>query len=286
LQPLTVCGFGTIFIESIGMQFNEGFIDSLYYNVLDMTPEWVEHPQTIVFHHGVGANTEIWAEWLPVLGLNYRIARFDMRGFGQSTAKPAGDLSFDILKKDISLIADTLGVQRFHLVGESIGGTAALAYALQHPERLHSLTLTNTAFRGGVIQNVVEWDTLLKEQGGAAWSKRLMPRRFHDDAKMSPAKRAWYEKQQGDHPIESIIVARDILVGADLGLRLHEVDLPVLLLHADGSPFIAVDQMAEMHGKLPQSEFHVFNHARHGLPFSHAKECAQVMLEFLERQSF
>jgi len=267
------------------MQFEEGFIDSLYYNVLDMTPEWVEQPETIIFHHGVGANTEIWAEWLAVLGLNYRIARFDMRGFGRSTAKPAGDLTFGQLIKDISLIGDTVGVERFHLVGESIGGTAALAYSLQHPDRLHSLTLTNTAFRGGVIQNVVEWDTLLKEQGGAAWSKRLMPRRFHDDAKMSPAKRAWYEKQQGAHPIESIIVARDILVGADLGPKLGEVKMPVLLLHADGSPFIAVDQMAEMHSKLPQSEFHVFNHARHGLPFSHAKECAQVMLEWLERRA-
>ena len=79
-------------------------------------------------------------------------------------------------------------------------------------------------------------------------------------------------------------MARDILVGADLGPRLGEVKTPVLLLHADGSPFIAVDQMAEMHSKLPNSEFHVFNHARHGLPFSHAKECAQVMLEFLKRQ--
>ena len=39
------------------MQFKEGFIDSLYYNVLDMTPEWVEQPETIIFHHGVGANT-------------------------------------------------------------------------------------------------------------------------------------------------------------------------------------------------------------------------------------
>lgn len=267
------------------MKFEEGFVDSLYYNVLDMTPAWVEAPETIVFHHGVGANTEIWAEWLPVLGLNYRIARFDMRGFGQSTGKPVGDLTFDTLSKDIALIADTIGVQQFHLVGESIGGTAALAYALKQPERLHSLTLTNTAFRGGVIQNLVEWDSLLKEQGPAAWSKRLMPRRFHDDAKMSPAKRAWYEKQQGSHPIESIIVARDILVGADLGGRLTEVKTPVLLLHADGSPFIAVEQMAEMHSKLPKSEFHVFNHARHGLPFSHARECAQVMLEFLERQS-
>jgi pimeloyl-ACP methyl ester carboxylesterase len=265
------------------MEFKEGFVDSLYYKVLDITPEWVENPETILFHHGVGANTEIWAEWIPVLGLNYRIVRFDMRGFGRSTTKPVGNLSFDTLIQDISTVANEVSCAQFHLVGESIGGTAALAYALQHPKTLHSLTLTNTAFRGGVIQNVVEWEQLLKEQGTAAWSKRLMPRRFHDDAKMSAAKRAWYELQQANHPVDSIIVARDILVGADLGPRLSELTLPVLLMHADGSPFIAVDQMAEMHSRLRNSEFHVFNHARHGLPFSHAQECAQVMFEFLTR---
>jgi len=266
------------------MEFKEGFVDSLYYNMLDMTPQWVENPETILFHHGVGANTEIWAEWLPVLGLTYRIARFDMRGFGQSTTKPVGNLTFDTLIKDISQIADELDLTRFHLLGESIGGTAALAYALHYPERLHTLTLTNTAFRGGVIQNVVEWDTLLRQQGPMAWSKRLMPRRFHDNANMTEEKRTWYEKQQGSHPIDSIIVARDILVNADLGPQLQDVVMPVLLMHADDSPFIAVDQMAEMHSKLPKSEFKVFNHARHGLPFSHATECAQAMLDFLKRQ--
>ena len=267
------------------MEFKEGLVDSLYYNVLDMTPPWIEHPQTILFHHGVGANADIWAEWLAVLGLTYRIARFDMRGFGRSATQPIGELSFERLIGDITSIAETLGCQQFHLVGESIGGTASLAYALRFPERLYSLTLTNTAFRGGVIQNVVEWETLLREQGPQAWSSRLMPRRFHDDARMSAAKRAWYEKQQGSHPVESIIVARDILVGADFGPRLSEVKLPVLLLHADGSPFISVEQMAEMHSKLTDSEFHVFNHARHGLPFSHATECAKILHEFLERRA-
>ena len=75
-----------------------------------------------------------------MLGLNYRIARFDMRGFGQSAAKPAGDLTFEQLMKDISLIADIVDSQRFHLVGESIGGTAALAYSSR--TRLWHTTLT------------------------------------------------------------------------------------------------------------------------------------------------
>ena len=264
------------------MDFKEGTIDGLYYNMLDITPPWIEQPETILFHHGVGANTEIWAEWIPVLGMNYRIARFDMRGFGRSISQSKPELTFETLTRDMNLVTEALDLKRFHLIGESIGGTQGLVYALQHPERLHTLTLTNTAFRGGVIQNVGDWDALLREQGPAAWSKSLMSRRFHDDAEMSPAKRAWYQAQQGSHPIDSIIEARDILVDCDLGTRLGEITLPVLLMHADASPFISVDQMAEMHAKLSHSDFHVFNHARHGLPFSHATACAHVMLKFLQ----
>ena len=62
---------------------------------------------------------------VPVFGLNDQIARFDMCGFGRYIDKPAGDLTFDRLIKDIPLIADVVSVERFHSVGELIGGTAA-----------------------------------------------------------------------------------------------------------------------------------------------------------------
>jgi len=265
------------------MYIKEGSVNGLYYNILDITPEWVEKPETIMFHHGVGANTEIWAEWIPVLGMRYRIARFDMRGFGKSAGLKSSSLSFETMALDVNVIAKELGLERFHLVGESIGGTLALFYALTYPERLQTLTLSNTAFRGGVIQNVESWNSLLREQGCAAWSKNMMEKRFYDDALMSVEKRNWFELQQSTHPIDSIIDARDILVDCDLGPRLGEIELPVLLMHADASPFIAVEQMAEMHSKLAHSDFHVFNHAKHGLPFSHATECANTLLQFLER---
>jgi pimeloyl-ACP methyl ester carboxylesterase len=242
-----------------------------------------KNSNTILFHHGVGANTEMWAEWIPFLGMQYRIARFDMRGFGRSASCSSKELTFEKMTHDVNLIAQELDLDRFHLVGESIGGTLALFYALTYPKRLQTLTLSNTAFRGGVIQNVESWNTLLREQGPAAWSKNMMEKRFYDDAAMSSAKRNWFEQQQSNHPIDSIIDARDILVGFDLGPRLGEIELPVLLMHADASPFISVDQMSEMHSKLAHSDFHVFNHAKHGLPFSHATECANTLLNFLTR---
>ena len=39
---------------------------TLFYDVCDLTPPWSSAPQTIIFHHGIAANTAIWANWVPL----------------------------------------------------------------------------------------------------------------------------------------------------------------------------------------------------------------------------
>ena len=68
------------------MQFKESVVDGLYVNFIDMTLPHHAGAETLVFHHGVGANNELWSQWLTVLAPHYKIARFDMRGFGRSAA--------------------------------------------------------------------------------------------------------------------------------------------------------------------------------------------------------
>jgi len=57
---------------------------SLHFEVIDATAPWAGEAPLIVFHHGIGATAEVWAEWLPALLDRYRVARFDMLGFGRS----------------------------------------------------------------------------------------------------------------------------------------------------------------------------------------------------------
>ena len=52
---------------------------ALFYDLCDVVLAWIENPQTIVFHHGIAANTHIWAEWLPVLATRYRLVRDQYR---------------------------------------------------------------------------------------------------------------------------------------------------------------------------------------------------------------
>jgi pimeloyl-ACP methyl ester carboxylesterase len=238
--------------------------------------------ETVLFHHGIGCDGRVWEGWLPSLTDRYHVVRFDMRGFGRSADAAKGfDWNVANLVKDIFAVADEVQAQRFHIVGESMGGTLAMAAALEHPQRVATVTVSNGAHLGSSIQNLEHWQKVFDEKGAAGWSAMMMRDRFFDDG-LTREQWAWYEANQASHPPASVMAAIKTLVGADITPYLGALHQPVLLLHGDSSPFIPVKVMAELERLLPDARFHVFPHAKHGLPFSHAKECAAILRAFLD----
>lgn len=255
---------------------------TLHYDIVDLATPWQPPRLPILFHHGIGASAGIWAGWRPALADAHRLVTFDMRGYGRSTVPAADfDWSLDLLVDDLFAVADAAGLKRFHLVGESIGGTVALAAALARPARIATLTVSNGAHLGASIQRVEAWRRQLDEGGSKAWSDAFLKDRFHDDA-LSAERRAWFASEQEKWPRDSILNALGVLIGTDLTSRLAHIRCPTLLLHPDGSPFIPVSVMAELYNGLPDGELNVFGRSRHGLPFSHAAQCAQALRTFLD----
>lgn len=254
----------------------------IHYEVFDAVAPWYSSPETVLFQHGIGAHPGIWSEWLPALVDRYRVVRFDMRGSGRSTIPgPGFDWSLSVLANDLLTVADATGTQRFHVVGESMGGTIALHVALEHASRVASLAISNGADVGSPIRRVQEWARQMDDGGVEAWSEGMMADRFHPGA-IDGAKRDWYARQQAAWPRDSILDALQVLRDTNLRPRLPEVKCPVLLMHGDGSPFIPVGVMADMHAALADSRLQVFAHAKHGLPFSHARECSRALRAFLD----
>lgn len=253
---------------------------SLHYEIVDQVAPWHTDPETILFHHGIGGCPGLWSGWLPALIDRYRLVMWDMRGYGRSAASDF-PWSLDLLVSDVLAVADAAKVDRFHLVGESIGGTVALATAISRPGRIATLTVSNGAHLGASIQRVEAWKRQLDEGGSKGWSDAFMHDRFYDQS-LSPERWAWFAEQQAKWSRESILSALGVLVGTDLSDRLAVIGCPTLLLHPDGSPFIPVPIMAELHRLLPTSQLHVFGQARHGLPFSHDRLCAERLRSFLD----
>lgn len=285
LAKVPVCGqdflLARMFAERVSMSTHEVEGAGLCYDWIDLTPPWLTARETVVFHHGVGASLDIWAEWLPALVNRYRVLRFDMRGHGRSAwRQAAAKLTMEALTDDLFAVMDAAGVQRAHLVGESIGGTIALSAALRSPDRVATLTVSNGAHVGVTIQSVQDWQEIIGTRGMAGWSAHMMPLRFFAGSIPEGLAR-WFEANQARAQPQAVLEMLEALVGTDTMDRLSGLKPPVLLLHPDSSPFIPVPLMADFQARVPDGRLHVIGHARHGLPVSHARVCAELLRGFL-----
>lgn len=255
---------------------------AIAFEVIDHVPPWLSPAPTVLFHHGIGARSACWDGWTPTLTGRHRLVRFDMRGHGASPLPAGFRWSLSALVDDVLAVADATDTDRFHLVGESTGGTVALALAARLPERVLTVTVSNGAHRGGSIRNLEPWRRIIREEGMAAWSAYMMDQRFFEGM-LTREMRRWYETQQAGADPDAALGVAAMLVAVDLLPELDRVSCPVLLLHPDSSPFIPVETMAELKRTLPDARLQVFAHARHGLPFSHAAECAAAVAGFIDR---
>jgi pimeloyl-ACP methyl ester carboxylesterase len=100
----------------------------------------------IVLVQGVGVIAEGWRPQVAALEPSFKAISIDNRGIGQSTFD--GPLSIEEMADDVLAVADAEGVERFHLVGHSMGGVIAQQVALTALPRILSLSLLCTFHRG------------------------------------------------------------------------------------------------------------------------------------------
>jgi len=97
----------------------------------------------VVLVHSLAGNTGHWSGQLEPLRQRRRGVALDLRGHGRSEAPRNGGYSMEAQAEDVGAVADALGLERFALVGHSMGGGVALAYAGAHPERVTHLLVAD-----------------------------------------------------------------------------------------------------------------------------------------------
>lgn len=104
-----------------------------------------DDPVPIVLLHGTGASLHTWEGWTRELTRERRVIRFDLPGFGLTGPSPDGIYTVESYVDTVLALADTLGVQRFVLAGNSLGGYVAWATTVLYPERVERLILVDAA---------------------------------------------------------------------------------------------------------------------------------------------
>jgi 4,5:9,10-diseco-3-hydroxy-5,9,17-trioxoandrosta-1(10),2-diene-4-oate hydrolase len=113
---------------------------------------------TVVLLHGGGPGASSWSNFgrnMPVIAKRFRAVMMDLPGYGQSAARPITGHFFTVAADALAGLLDELSIGKVHLIGNSLGGGAALRFALQYPDRASRLVLMGP---GGLTLNVLTPD--------------------------------------------------------------------------------------------------------------------------------
>lgn len=99
----------------------------------------------LVLLHGSNASLHTWEPWVARLGTKYRIISLDQIGHGLTGPNPTGQYDGAAFVGTLDALLTKLGVSRFALAGNSMGGYVAWEYALAHPDKLTHLVLVDAA---------------------------------------------------------------------------------------------------------------------------------------------
>lgn len=101
----------------------------------------------LVLLHGSNASLHTWEPWVAQIGDQFRMISVDLPSHGLTGAVPDNDYSQEGMARFVSEFTRALGIERFALAGNAMGGGVAARFALLHPERLTRLILVDA---GGI----------------------------------------------------------------------------------------------------------------------------------------
>ena len=246
----------------------------------------------LVMVHGFGGDKDNWAFYASFLTGHYRLICPDLPGFGESQRAPDGDYSVEALARWLVQFLDALGVERCHLGGNSMGGYIALHFALDHPQRLASLTLVNNA--GVMGAEASELQQMVLAQPGVS---PLVPRSVADVRRLMAfvAYRPRFIPAGFLKVMLGIFAAHadlldaiflrllDSMLNSPLNHRLGEVKVPTQIIWGRHDRLIDVSCAEAEHAGIAGSELVVFEDAGHVPMIELPGRTAHAQLEFLAR---
>tara|TARA_B100000949_G_scaffold34893_1_gene28647 strand:+ start:1757 stop:2548 length:792 start_codon:yes stop_codon:yes gene_type:complete len=138
----------------------------------------------VTFITGIANDTTMWDGQIPALEDEFNILRLDTRGHGGTEATD-GDYAFDMLMNDVVGVWDALDIPQTHVVGLGLGGSTSIGIAINHSDRV--ISLTPCACRAVMVPELQAiWPSLVemaKTGGMEAVAETTVQRWFTDEFK-------------------------------------------------------------------------------------------------------
>jgi pimeloyl-ACP methyl ester carboxylesterase len=235
--------------------------------------------EPLVVIHGGGGDARTWWDNIAELAVKYAVYAPDLPGFGGSQPLN-GNYYIPELAEFVDKFAASLGLEKFHLVGHSLGGGVALNYALKKPNKVKKLVLVSSLCLGREISFWVRFFSIpaIVRSVGAVVMGVL------DCVK-------WLVKKL--NPLEFIMpyISGILLVGENISTfkqqslvlehRLGEVNVPTLLIWGGRDTIVPVRQAYAAAKVIPDCRVKVFEKRGHNVHRDELKQFSSVLAGFL-----
>ena len=211
----------------------------------------------------------IWRHLLRGLARNNTLIRYDARGNGLSDWD-VDDISFDAFVRDLETVVDTVGLQRFPVLGISQGCAVSIAYAVRHPERVSQLILYGGFAVGPLKRSPAETEqalammTLMRQGWGTENPafRQMFTSMFIPDG--SKEQFEWFnELQRTTISPENAYRFRKAVGEIDVRELLPKVSVPTLVIHARGDVLVPLELGRMMASEIPGARFVVLQSRNH-----------------------
>lgn len=254
----------------------------------DGTRYWRQGRGTpIVLIHGVGLDATMWQAQFAALAQEHEVVAYDMLGHGDS-ALPGENAGLEAYADQLGALIDYLALERVAVVGFSMGGLVARAFALRHPDRLAAMVVLSSVFerdseqRAGVRQRIAQ----SREQGPAANVDEALKRWFSPNFRRSHPDRiaAIHETVSSNHPQGYYRSYALFGTQDDFGAeRLETIRVPVLVATGELDPGSTPRMARALAARLPNAEVHILPGQRHMAPMEAPEVVNQLIQHFLVR---
>jgi 3-oxoadipate enol-lactonase len=241
--------------------------------------------EPVLLIHGGFGDHRMWDDQFDVLAREFRVARYDHRGFGRSTPP---DTTYSAAR-DIELLLDHLGMDSAHVVGNSLGGSLAIAFALLHPDRVRSLTVV-AAGADGYTYPQADIDSIMAVIGAmrAGRAEEALQRWLANPmlavANTDPAVRERVHRMVRDNArIWTMDAWPEERFDPPASRRLGELDVPALVVFGDRDA-ASVQRFADSTARgIPGAKRVVMEGTDHLPQMERPAEFNRILLEFLRR---
>ena len=242
----------------------------------------------VVMIHGSGPGVSAWANWrliLPEVSQHFAAYALDIVGFGK-TDKPA-DCAFthdDRVNQVINFI-EMLGLGRVLLIGNSMGGSLALAVAVRRPDLVEKMVLMGSV---GVSFPITEglaevWgyrpslEKMRRLIDLFAWNKALVTdelAKLRYEASIQPGYQEAYERAF-PAPLQQHVEAMSIPED-----RIAQLHTPALVIHGREDRIIPLEVGLRIYRLLPNADMHIFGHCGHWTQIEKTADFTTQVLHF------